>query len=225
MPLVRVTPNPVDLGLFAGPAAPRDPAAPIVLGFTGRIHPEKGLELLAAAARRLASLPGLPPWRIVLRGPVDVPRGGAGEEFAKRLLVLAGPLVATGRWRHEPPEFDAARLAATYRDYDVFLYPTQAERGEALPVAVLEAMAAGLPVVATGLACFDGYVVPGRTGLTVPLDASAEAWAEAIASLLRDPALRARLAGNARATVTPLDYSAQADTMLADFVSLLPGPS
>ncbi len=221
MPLVRVTPNPVDLALFSGSAAPRDPAAPVVLGFTGRLHPEKGLELLAAAARRLAALPGLPPWRIVVRGPVDIPRGGAGEEFAKRLLVLAGPLVATGRWRHEPPEFDAARLAQTYRDYDVFLYPTQAERGEALPVAVLEAMAAGLPVVATGLACFEGYVVPGRTGVTVPLDASAEAWAEAIAGLLRDPALRARLAVNARATVAPLDFSAQADAMLADFASLL----
>lgn len=221
VPLTRVTPNPVDLALFPEEAPQRAPGAPFTFGFTGRFHPEKGLELLAAAARLLATTPGLPPWRIVLRGPTDIPRGGAGEAFAQKLLALAGPLVAEGRWRHEPPEFDAARLAATYRDQDAFVYPTQAELGEALPVAVLEALAAGLPVVATDLSCFSGYVVPGRTGATVPLAASPAAWAEALAALLRDPARHARLARNTRASVACLDFPAQADAMLTDFASLL----
>ncbi len=222
VPLTRVTPNPVDLALFPETSPPPPaPDAPFTFGFTGRLHPEKGLELLAAAARLLAATPGLPPWRIVLRGPADIPRGGAGDAFPQKLLVLAGPLVAEGRWRHEPPEFDATLLAATYREYDAFVYPTQAEHGEALPVAVLEAFAAGLPVIATDLSCFSGYVVPGNTGVAVPLAASPAVWADSLASLLRDPALRARLAANTRAVVAPLAFPAQADAMLADFASLL----
>lgn len=219
--LIRVTPNPIDLSLFAEPRPRRASDAPIVLGFIGRLHPEKGLELLAAAARLLAKIPGLPPWRIVLRGPADVPRGGGGEAFARRLLELAGPLVADGRWLHEPPEFDPARLAAAYRGYDLFVYPTQAEHGEALPVAVLEALAAGLPVVATGLSCFDGYLTHERNGLSVPLGASPADWAESLARLLRDPSLRERLAEKTRPAVASLDFPSQAEIMLADFASLL----
>ncbi|MCX6936319.1 MAG: glycosyltransferase family 4 protein [Verrucomicrobia bacterium] len=217
---IRLTPNPVDLALFNTPARPRPPDTPLTLGFTGRLHPEKGLELLAAAARHLATLPDLPPWRIVLRGPADIPRGGGGPAFEAKLLALAGPLVAEGRWQHAPPEFDATRLAATYHNYDLFVYPTRAELGEALPVAVLEALAAGVPVVATDLACFNDYVVPGRSGRILPLSADARAWAETLATLIRAPGTRARLAAQTRATVAHLDYPAQAESMLADFATL-----
>lgn len=220
-PLVRVTPNPVDLALFSTPSARRPHDAPVTLGFTGRFHPEKGLETLARAARLLAENPGLPPWRIVLRGPADIPRGGGGPAFERRLLEIAGPLVADGRWRHEPPEFDAGRLALTYRDYDLFVYPTQAEQGEALPVAVLEALASGLPVVATDLSCFAGYVLPGRTGEVVPLGAPPEAWAATLSSLLHNPARRSALSTSCREVVSPLDFPAQAEAMLQDFASLL----
>lgn len=221
-PLVRVTPNPIDLSLFAPAPAARPADRPVTLGFAGRFHPEKGLETLAAAARLLLDMPGLPPWRVVLRGPTEVPRGGAGPAFERRLLEIAGPLVDQGRWRHEPPEYDPARLAEAYRDWDLFVYPTQAERGEALPVAVLEALATGLPVAATNLDCFSGYVVPGETGLLVPLGASPIAWAEALAGVLRDPARRSALSARTRAVVAPLDYPAQAEAMLRDFSTLLP---
>ncbi len=204
-PLIRVTPNPVDLTLFAPATRPRSTSTPITLGFTGRMHPEKGLELLAKAARHLAMRHDLPAWRIVLRGPVDIPRGGAGPDFADKLLELAGPLVADGRWQHAPPEFDATRLADTYRDYDLFVYPTQAEHGEALPVAVLEALASGVPVVATGLSCFHGYIIPGQTGKTLPLDASPLDWADTLASLILDQEQRTQLAHNARSAVSHLD--------------------
>lgn len=220
-PVVRVTPNPVDLSLFRATTSPRSPEAPVTLGFTGRLHPQKGLETLVAAARLLATRPKLPPWRIVLRGPVDVPRGGGGEPFARRLLDMAGPLADDGRWTHLEPEFDPVRLSAAYRDYDIFVYPTQAEHGEALPVAVLEALASGLPVVATDLSCFDGYVLPGRNGRLLPLRAPPEAWADALAGLLGDPDLRARWADRARESVATLDFPAQAAAMLEDFGSLL----
>ncbi len=220
-PLIRVTPNPVDLALFPPAPRVRAPGSPITLGFTGRLHPEKGLEKLARAARALAAMPGLPPWRFVLRGPVDIPRGGGGADFERHLLDLAGPLVGEGRWRHEAPEFDAARLAATYRDHDLFVYPTEAERGEALPVAVLEALASGLPVITTDLSCFAGYVVPGTNGEFLPLAAPPERWAAQLAALLAAPERRAALAAGARATVEQLDFPAQAEAMLADFESLL----
>jgi glycosyltransferase involved in cell wall biosynthesis len=220
-PLIRVTPNPIDLTLFAPRTSTRAHDEPVVLGFTGRIHPEKGLELLARAARLLASRTDLPAWRIVLRGPDDIPRGGGGTAFVDRLRELAGPLTTDGRWSHEPPEFEPAALAPTYRACDIFVYPTQAEQGEALPVAVLEALASGLPVVATDLSCFAGYVERGRTGELVPLAAAAEQWADALANLIRDRARRERLASQARASVTALDFQIQADAMLADFSSLL----
>lgn len=222
-PLVKITPNPVDLSLFPDTPRERAAAAPITLGFTGRLHPEKGLELLARAARLLAAIPGLPPWRIVLRGPADIPRGGGGDAFVRDLLQIAGPLVTEGRWRHEPPEFDPARLAKTYQDYDLFVYPTQAERGEALPVAVLEALASGLPVVATDLSCFNGYVVPDQNGLCLPLGASPSDWSAALARLIRDADLRQRFALETRPMVAPLDFPVQADDMLNDFVGLLSG--
>jgi glycosyltransferase involved in cell wall biosynthesis len=221
-PLINVTPNPVDLALFYPLTEPRPlhSGRPITLGFAGRLHPEKGLLLLAEAARLLATKTNLPPWEIVLRGPTDIPRGGGGHEFEARLLAAASPLVATGRWRHEPPEYDPERLAAAYRACDLFVYPTRAEFGEALPVAVLEALACGLPVVATDLACFHGVVRPGENGCVLPLGADAASWADTLGRLLSSPELLHRLSLRARAAVAHLDYPAQAESMLADFAHL-----
>lgn len=71
---------------------------------------------------------------------------------------------------------------------------------EALPVSVLEAMAAGLPVVATRVGGVPELVVDGETGFLVP-PSDAAALAAALQRLLDDPELRARLgaAGRARA--------------------------
>ena len=73
-------------------------------------------------------------------------------------------------------------------------------RSEGAPFSILEAMAAGLPVVATDVGGVRELVADGETGLLVPAGDPARL-AEALRSLLADPALRRRLgaAGHARA--------------------------
>jgi glycosyltransferase involved in cell wall biosynthesis len=83
-----------------------------------------------------------------------------------------------------------ARLA----EADVFVLPS---RSEAFPNAVLEAMAAGLPIVASGVGGILELIDSGRTGLLVP-PGEPRALAEALCRLIADPELAARLGVAAR---------------------------
>lgn len=222
--VVRVVPNSIDTRAFAGPPPARAPGSPVALGFFGRIHPEKGLERLVAAAELLARTADLPPWWIVLRGPVEVAQGGAGPAFVARLRARAPQLWAEGRLVLAPPLFDPGALADAYRAVEVFCYPTEAVAGEAHPVAVLEAMAAGCAVVATDLPCFADQLVAERNALLTPLG-DAPALAAALARLVRDPRLRRSLGEQARRDISALDDEAVATQHLADYEQLLHAPS
>lgn len=222
---IRVSPNPIDYGLFADAAARRSrPPAPVVIGFHGRIHREKGLQLLVAAAVKLLARKDLPLWRLELRGPVDIARGGSGDAFLNELLQQGQPLRVADRLLIHSPEFDPHRLAHACADIDIFCYPSVGERGEALGVAVLEAMAARRPVVVTGLDCFRDFVRDGSTGLildhwTLP-DAPVRL-ADLLARLMTNLPLREQLGTAAQAAVCGLDYARVADAMLTDFAQLL----
>jgi glycosyltransferase involved in cell wall biosynthesis len=72
---------------------------------------------------------------------------------------------------------------------DVFVMPS---RWEGLPIALLEAMSAGLPVIATNVEGVDEVIVDGEQGLLVPVG-NVDALVRAILQLLRDPAMRARM--------------------------------
>ena len=77
---------------------------------------------------------------------------------------------------------------------DLFVFPT---RGDCLPLAVMEALASGLPVVTTAVGALPEAVTHGETGWIVPPD-DAGALAGALADLAGDSALRASLGGRAR---------------------------
>jgi glycosyltransferase involved in cell wall biosynthesis len=218
--VVRLIPNPVDCSLFAGPPPIRKSGAPLTIGFMGRIHAEKGLLTLASAAALLARETDLPPWRIVLRGPTEVARGGGGADFIDRLQATAPDLWRDGRLALAPALNDPAELARAYRSLDVFCYPTEAAEGEAHPVAVLEAMAAGLPVVATDLPCFADQLRSGENALLVPMGET-DALAAGLARLLRDGGLRDTLGRRAREAIWALDDGVIADQHLADFAELI----
>jgi glycosyltransferase involved in cell wall biosynthesis len=85
-------------------------------------------------------------------------------------------------------------LLRLFAQADLFVFPT---RGDCLPLAVMEALAAGLPVITTAVGALPEAVTHGETGWVAPPD-DAPALTEAIAALAADPALRTRLGKAAR---------------------------
>jgi glycosyltransferase involved in cell wall biosynthesis len=95
---------------------------------------------------------------------------------------------------------------------DLFVLPT---RKDMSPWAVLEAAAAGLPVVTSALGGIGEMVVDGVTGYLVPPDDD-EGFVSAVESLLADPALRARMGGAARRHVeSAFDETSAGDRLLS----------
>ena len=167
-----------DLAGAAPAALPTPDGAPIVLAL-GRLHPNKGFDIAIRA------LPRTPDVHLVIAG--DGPERdallalAAREGVASRLHLLG--------WRHDT----AALLAAA----TILVCPS---RREPLGNVILEAFSASRPVLA---AAADGpreLIAPERNGLLVPID-DPGALADAVARLLDDRALAARLARQAR-----LDY-------------------
>ena len=93
-----------------------------------------------------------------------------------------------------PGWVDADTVARALACADVFVLPSH---NEGLPVAILEAMAAELPVVATPVGAIAEVVVPDETGYLVPAGDS-DALADALARLVKNTELRVRLGQNGR---------------------------
>jgi glycosyltransferase involved in cell wall biosynthesis len=64
------------------------------------------------------------------------------------------------------PIFDRAKLAEEYRGADLFVYPSLAESGEAMPLGPVEAMGCGAVPVVSDLKVFGEYLVTGKNGWT-----------------------------------------------------------
>lgn len=92
------------------------------------------------------------------------------------------------------------KLLELFRGADAFVFPT---RSDCFPVATIEAMAAGLPVVATRVGGLPDQVLPGRTGFLVPPD-DGLSLAAAIERIVSDGRLRLRMGVAARARALEL---------------------
>jgi glycosyltransferase involved in cell wall biosynthesis len=128
------------------------------------------------------------------------------EEFDAVQLTLAGDgdLVLAQQWIDELRLTDCVQLTGwvegqvkdqLWREAAVLVLPSHAE---GVPMCILEAHGLGVPVVATRVGGIPDVIEHGVHGLLVPPRDPA-ALAEALATLLRDPALRAKIAHNAQA--------------------------
>lgn len=159
-----------DLSEFGVPAD-----AEIVLA-VGRLDPQKDPLLLLNAVSRIAD--ARPTLHLLFAG--DGPLRGEIEESARK-LGLDSQVHMTG-WRPEIPQF---LKAAT-----LFVLPS---RWEGMPNVVLEAAAAGVPVVATETEGVRDIIEPGRTGTLVEIG-NTDRLAEAIVTALRDRSLPLQMA-------------------------------
>jgi len=214
---VRVLPHALP---FRSPRSLPDSVREKKILFVGRIHPEKGLELFLRGLRRVPR-ELLGDWKIEIVGPHETELGGGGDEFLQRLQKLATDSGVSVEFR--TAIFDGAELNRRYQAARVFVYPSLAEKGEALPVAPLEAMANGCVPLVSNLDCFRDYIEDGVTGFV--FDHRKHAPEENLATRLRDIlSLRsdelARIADAARGTAAEFAVDVVAEKYLEDFASL-----
>jgi glycosyltransferase involved in cell wall biosynthesis len=184
-------------GVLAPPAPPGPPGA-LRIGAVGRLADQKALHVLITA---VASLPTC---RLVLVG--DGPERPRLEALVRTLSIE--DRVEFAGWT-EPP------WTATW-SFDVL---AMSSANEGFPLVIVEAMLAGIPVVATSVGGIPEVVVPESTGLLVPPD-DPGAMADALGRLAADPALRHDMAARGRA----LAHEQFTDTaMAAHFAELYRG--
>lgn len=163
----------------------------VVVGTVANLRREKAYDVLldAAAALRRARRPDDPPVRVVAVG-----QGPLLDEVRARAHALGlDDDVALLGYRA-----DAVRVMAAF---DVF---TLASRHEGLPVALMDALVLGLPVVATAVGGIPEAVTDGTEAVLVPAD-DAPALADAWLALARDPDRRAALGAAAAARSSAFD--------------------
>lgn len=172
---VEVIPNGVDVELFR-PRVSATGDGPLQLLFVGRLTRQKGVDVLIKSLHLIKE-----------EVSIEAQMVGDGDkrselEMLVKQLGLKDRVTFLGwRTREEIPTY--------YQRADIFVLPS---RDEGMPNVVLEAMACGLPVIATRIAGNEELVREGETGLLVPCENSL-ALAQALAKLSGDEALRKRM--------------------------------
>jgi phosphatidylinositol alpha-mannosyltransferase len=161
------------------------------VGFIGRYdEPRKGMQVLMAALERL--VPSRPDLRLLVAG-----RGDA-EGFQQALPApVRGHVTVLGQVS-EPVK------ASLLRTVDLYCAPNTGQ--ESFGIILLEAMAAGAPIVASDLEAFRRVLGEGAAGQLVPTG-DADALAVALSGMLDDPVLRSRMAAAGARAVAPYDWS------------------
>ncbi|WP_367039793.1 glycosyltransferase family 1 protein [Streptomyces sp. Je 1-332] len=200
VPRVRLWPRGVDTTRF-GPAL-RDetvrrelaPNGELIVGYVGRLAPEKQVELLAG----VSTLEGV---RLVVVG--DGPSEGSVR------AALPGAVMLGRRTGSE--------LARIFASLDVFVHTGPYET---FCQTVQEAMASGVPVIAPAAGGPLDLVVPGRTGLLVP-PRDALAVRDAVWALVADPGLRAAYGRAGRAAVEGRTWGAVGEQLVGHYAEVL----
>lgn len=153
-PKVKTIPNPLTFTIDEhSPVASKEK----IILYTGRIHPEKGIDLLIEAYLQSE----LRDWKLMVIGPHKTASGGGGEKYLKKLKDLAG----SSNIQFPGPIYDIEKLNTHYQKASVFVYPSLAEKGETFGLAPLEAMAWGTVPIVSDLTCFKDFIDHGKNGL------------------------------------------------------------
>ncbi|WP_289193876.1 glycosyltransferase family 4 protein [Xylanibacter caecicola] len=133
------------------------PLKPMLL-YTGRVHREKGIELLVEAINMIRKNHDV---TLKIIGAWDTPRGGSGKEYKDELDKLADG------WQIDwvEPIYNSKHLAEEMDKCDVYCYPSLADKGETFGVAPLEAMGLGIPTIVSDLDCFKDFITDKISGL------------------------------------------------------------
>jgi phosphatidylinositol alpha-mannosyltransferase len=178
---------------------------PGTVGFLGRYdEPRKGMAVLLDALARLA--PDRPDLRLLVAG-----RGDAADLLSGLPPALAGRVDLLGL-------VDEADKARMLRSVDVYCAPNLG--GESFGIILLEAMAAGAPILASDLDPFRRVLDDGRAG-TLFRTGDPAALAGSLAELLDDPGRRARLAAAGTEVVAPYDWPVVTRQILAVYETVV----
>jgi phosphatidyl-myo-inositol alpha-mannosyltransferase len=206
---VEIVPNGVDVGRFAHPGAPARglPAGRKIL-WVNRLDPQKGFRFMLEAFERLP--PDLDDVHLVVAGD------GRDREVLRSLPASVRPRVLhLGTVAHD-------LLPAYHAAADVFA--SAAVGQESFGIVLVEAMAAGLPVVCTDIPGYREVVRDGVEGLLVPPNDPA-ALAHAIGRILSGPALASAFAAAGRARAGEFSWEAVLPRIEAVYDAVRGGPS
>jgi glycosyltransferase involved in cell wall biosynthesis len=175
----------IDPEIFT-PSERQPPRRGFVIGYVGRLVPEKGVDLLI---RALADLPPqIGGWRLEIVG-----QGPERESLIRlaRSLHIADRIAFAG-------QIPSGRIPTLYRELDALVVPSRTRPNwkEQFGRIIIEAMASGVPVIGSDSGAIPGVI--GDAGLLFPED-NTKALTECLATLMQDEALRCELAARGRA--------------------------
>ena len=125
--------------------------------YTGRIHPEKGLDILIKSFILIEKNE----WQLIIVGPYSREAGGGGVVYLQELKQIAKNYNVV----FLEPIFDANKLSEIYAKASIFVYPSIAENGETFGVSPLEAMSWGCATIVSDLECFKDFLIHNKNGL------------------------------------------------------------
>jgi glycosyltransferase involved in cell wall biosynthesis len=169
--------------------------------YVGRLSPEKGLDMLLHAARKL---------RIRFPGKTVFVFTGGGPYAQVIQREKSDNILLTG--------FKTGReLSEIYASADCFAFPSGTETFGNAP---LEAMASGLPVAGVSSGGVTEFLSHGRNALLC-LEGDRETFAEHLTAIMRDDALRRTLAENGRREALARDWDRIFDDLLGVYAALI----
>jgi glycosyltransferase involved in cell wall biosynthesis len=196
------------------------PTDKFILLTTGRNHPKKGYALIPVVAEQLARTRQDFLWLVVGKGtePIDAAAAERGVGSFVRAIPSLGTMAASNG-NQDRYRLPSDKLIEMYQAADIFVFPSLIE---SFGVVLVEAMAAGLPIVTTDAPGCRDLVHSGETGLVSPTN-DAPQMARHILNLLDDPQLRTRLKTHASEASRQYDWPNVARRYVSTYRELLQG--